>query len=90
MRIHPTTTVRLAGAVRPAGRKARIRVSRVAEIGGSAAVRYAVVRLSASRYRYRFGPVSDDSTYRAVARIAGHRDHAASWSRPLLFITGST
>jgi hypothetical protein len=62
----------------------------VAEIGGSVAVRNAIVRLSrASRYRYTFGPVSDDSTYRAVARIARHRDHAASSSPPLLFSIGS-
>jgi hypothetical protein len=87
-----TTAVTLSGHVRPAhpGRKARIRVSRVADAGGSAAVRPALVRLSsASRYRYTFAPVRDDSTYRAVTRIARHRDHAASSSRPLLFSIGS-
>jgi len=86
-----TTHVSLAGEVRPAhpGRRARIRVSRVPDTGGSAAVRNAVVRLSsASRFRYTFGPVSDNSTYRAVTSIARHRDHAASSSSPRLFSIG--
>jgi hypothetical protein len=83
-----TSSVLLAGRVAPerAGRRVRVRVNRLLADGTTRFARSGFVSTSSTgAFKFTFGRARNSTTYRAVARVAKDRTHAAGFSAPTTF-----